>query len=541
MKTARTTGRPGSRLVRYLALMLVLALGLTACSSDSDSAGDGSATDGASDSEAPTDDDTDEPDTSTAEGGVLNIGVRDDIQRWDSSRVQTVFFPFTRALYDSLITYDETLSPVPALATAWEIADDSTAVTITLRDDVVFHSGRAMTAADVAANLEVFADSELGNQLFGPMAVVDSWEVSDDTTLVVTFTKPLAELQITDLMQSWAIGDPEAFDAYDQRGEGTGPFTFVEWVPGERIVLAANEDYWGDGPFVDELNFRIFGDDDSMVSAFESGVVDVAWGIAPLDANRLGGENTVVEGFPGALIDGWRINPTVPPFDNENIRLAVNYATDRAAIMEALYFGFGSPQALPFSSASPAFDEQLNEALSFDVEEARRLIEESGLSGDELTGTMLVNAPDGASQRASQILQAQLAELGLNLELELRDSAEYTEKLLAGDFGILYSAIGNAQKYPTRITTNSIYRTADNPVGALEVFPEYEPAVEAAIAAVTPEEQAAAFAELNRVLAEAMWVVSVGTRPTLVLTSPAVTGVDRNVDNMTLWNEARIG
>lgn len=530
--------RSGTRLWRLIGMMLVLALGLAACGPD-----DAEPELGGTDTEAPDGDDgtadgeTDEP---TAAGGTLNIGVRDDVQRWDSSRVQTILFPFTRALYDPLIEYDENLEPVPALATDWQIADDNSSVTITLRDDVVFHSGRAMTAEDVAANLEVFADSELGNQLFGPMAVVESWEATDDVTLEVVFTQPLAELQITDLMQSWLIGDPEAFDQYDSRGEGTGPFKFVEWVPGESVVFEANTDYWGEGPLVDELNYRIFGDDDSMISAFESGVVDVVWGPQAIDAERLAGDNNVVEGYPGALIDGWRINPTVPPFDNPNIRQAINYANDRETITESLYRGFAQPLTQPFAPASPAFDEELEQELAFDPERARQLIEESGLSGDELSMTMLVNAPAADSQMASQILQAQLQELGMTVELELRDSGEYTEKLLAGDFGILFSAIGNAQKYPTRITTNSIYRTEDNPVNALEACPAYEPAVEAAQSAVSEQEQEEAFAELNRVLADCMWVVTVGTRPTLVVTASAVSGVERNVDNMTLWHRASI-
>lgn len=514
---------------RLLTVTFALVLGIAACGGGGDNdAGDN----GTSGEETPSE--------SEATGGTLNVGVNVDVQRWDSSRVQSILFPYTRQLYDSLITYDDDLNPVPALATEWAISDDFTAVTITLREDVVFHSGRELTAEDVAANLEAFADPELGNQQFGPMSVVDTWEVVDDLTLEVAFTQPLAELQINDLLQAWTIGDPEIFDQYDSRGEGTGPFKFVEWVPGERVTLEANPDYWGDGPYLDGIEYRIFGDSDAMIAGLESGVVDAAISVPTADAQRLQGDYTVLEGYSGALVDHWEINPTSPPFDNVDVRQAIGYATDREAIMEALYFGFGTPSALPFGLASPAYDAGLNDSLGYDLDRARQLLESSGLSEDELQAQVLVNSSNPAAEGASQILQAALGEIGFTLELEVRDSTESTERQLAGDFQIVFTAIGNAQKYPTRITTNSTYRIADHKFDVPALFPDYPPAVEAANAAVTPEDQEATFAELNRVIIESGWTQTIGIRPYLLLVDPDISGVNRNVDNMALFHEARI-
>lgn len=464
---------------------------------------------------------------------TLNIGVHVEPTDWSPSRIQTILFPFTRQVYESLITYDDELNPSPQLATEWEINEDQTAVMITLREDVSFHSGAPLDAEAVAANLEFFADPETGQQMFGPMSAVADWEVVDELTLQVNFTDPVAELQITDLLQSWTIGDPDSLDD-SSKGVGTGPFTFSEWVSGERIVLERNEDYWGESPAYQTLHYRVFGDMDSLISGFESGVIDVAVDVPPLDAQRLEEQATVLTGNAGTLIDQWRINPSVAPFDNENVRLAINYATDRQSIVDALYHGFAEPATLPYGPHSPAYDPDLAAELDFDLERARDLLAESGLSADELSASIMVTSANARTEQAAQILQSSLDEIGFTLEIEVRDNAEYTEKMLAGDFQIVFSAIGNGQKYPTRITTNSIYRIEDNPVGATDLFPEYAPAVAAANAAVTEEEQAQAFANLNEVLAEAMWVPTVGYLPTLWLINSDVTGVERDVDNMLL-------
>lgn len=521
--------RKKNRFLPTLAMFIAVPLALTAC--------------GGGGSETPSEpaDGTTEPagEEQVVDGGTLNIGVHVEPTDWSPSRVQSILFPFTDQIYDALIDYDDELNPSPSLATEWQIADDNSGVTITLRDDVKFHGGDPLTADAVAANLEFFANPETGQQLASPMTVVDSWNVVDDTTIEVTFTQPLPQLQITDLLQSWRIGDPATLE--DQTsGEGTGAYVFKEWVQGDHITLVRNDEYWGGTPAYEELYYRVFSDKDSMIAGLESGVIDVAVDVPPLDAQRLQGTFEVLTGHPGALIDVWRINPTIPPWDNKDVRMALNYATDRQAIMDATTYGFGSPLALPYPAESPAYDEELAATLEYDLDKARQHIEASGLSESELKGTVLTSSTSPRAEQAGQILQASLAEIGFNLEIEIRDSAEYQEKLLGGDFELVFSGIGNAQKYPTRITTNSIYRIEDNPVNATEVFPDYKPAVEAANAAVTEADQAAAFQRLNEVLVDAMWVVAVGSNVTTTLVNQdAVTGVDRTIDNFLVLKNAK--
>jgi peptide/nickel transport system substrate-binding protein len=533
-------------LVRMLALFTVLAMVLAACGGDD--ASEETTTTAAAAETTTTTAAAGETTTTTApegdaEGGILQVGIRDDIQRWDSSRLQGIFFPIHRNIYDSLADYKDGLNPEPMLATGWEISDAQDSVTITLREGVLFHSGREMTAEDVAANLELFVDPERGNQAFGPSSgAVEDWEVTGDYEIVVNFKQPIAELQITDLLTSWAIGDPEFFDNYETEGQGTGPFSLVEWVPGESITLEAHTEYWGEGPYIDGIEYRIFGDSDAMVSALEAGDIDVLYSPDAAVASRLEGAGfTTVAAPPGAIIDEFRINPTRAPFDNLNVRLALNYAADLESINEAINAGLGTVVKLPYAPTSPAYDQALAAEMAYDLDRARELLETSGLPESEWVGTMMVSSASNAAQLVAQIIQQSMAEIGFTVEIDLVDSATSTENLLAGNFQFLWGGIGNAQKYPTRITTNSIYRATDNPVfDTNTVVPDYAPAVAAANAAVTPEEQAEAFAELNRVLTENMWVVTGIARPMLTSTAGYVTGAYKDIDAQDRFHLVRI-
>ena len=295
-----------TKLGRVLSLLAVLALILSACSSTSEDTTTTVA--GAEDTTtttAATPGDTTTTTAGEAVGGILKVGVQNDVQAWDSSRLQGVLFPFHRNLYDTLADYEDGLNAMPRLATGWTISDAQDSITITLRDDVVFHSGRGFTAEDVAANLAYFIDPETGNQVYGPTSgVVADWEVTGPYEIVVNFQRPTAELQITDLLTSWAMGDPEFFADYATTANGTGPFKMVEWVPGESVTLEANTDYWGEGPFIDGIEYRIFGDADAMAAAMEAGDIDVMYSPSSSVATRLEAAGfTNVVAPAGAIID----------------------------------------------------------------------------------------------------------------------------------------------------------------------------------------------------------------------------------------------
>lgn len=199
--------RQGQGFLRLTALLAVIAMVLAACSGGetSETTATTAAPDAPATTAAPDDDGGDEPTPTTeasgdAMGGTLEVALLDDISNFDPMAFSSVNFTLIKNLYDSLIEYTPEGEPIPNVATAWEIADDNTSVTLTLRDDIVFHSGNPLTSESVAGTLEKAADPELGRNLYSTMSIVEGWETPDDTTVVINFNRPVAEKQITDLL-----------------------------------------------------------------------------------------------------------------------------------------------------------------------------------------------------------------------------------------------------------------------------------------------------------------------------------------------------
>lgn len=154
---------------------------------------------------------------------------------------------------------------------------------------------------------------------------------------------------------------------------------------------------------------------------------------------------------------------------------------------------------------------------------------------------MLVNSGSTQTVDISQLFQADLASVGINIELELLEGAEYTDRLLQGEFDVLFGGIGNVQKFPTRVATNSIYRTADNPVIGDPMFPEYVEAIERINTTLGPEEEIqAAYDNLNQVLMDLAFALPTNSYQFgLIVASPDLEGVELDIDNILIGRTIR--
>jgi peptide/nickel transport system substrate-binding protein len=448
-----------------------------------------------------------------------------------------VNFPLIKNLYDSLLEYTPEGKAVPSLATAWEIAPDNRSVTVKLRNDVKFHSGAPFNAEAVAATLKKSADPQKGKNVYATMSFVKDWTVVDPSTIRLNFNGPAPERQVTDLLQFLSIMDPAAIDTIEQKPAGTGPYTLGERVVGQRIVLKANPNYWREKqPVSEEVVLTIFSDDGAASAALESGAVDLIYGGTSRSAVRLKNAGYQLIQGPGPLVQVFRINSTRGPFKNAKFRQAFNHLMDRQGILRVGYAGLGEVVALPWAPASPAFDKSYNEKYAFNIDKAKALLAESGLPAAEMNNwKLLVNGSDQPSVAISQIVQSSLQRAGINIELDMKQGAEFTDALLAGRFDAVFGAIGNIQKFPTRVATNSIYRTANNPIlGTPHPHPEYVAAIERVNNTFgSGEDVKAAYNHLNKVLVETAFAIPTNTYDTgLIVAAKNVDGFTLDIDNM---------
>lgn len=468
-------------------------------------------------------------------GGTLRVGVLNDMSNYDPQQFSTINFPIIKNLYDSLIEYTEDGEAIPHLATGWQIADDNRSVTVALRTDVTFHSGAPFTSADVAATLEKASDPERGKNVYATTAIIEGWTEDDDHAITITFNAPVPDRQILDLLQFTVPIEAAGIDTVETVPAGTGPFKLGNRVVGQSITLVANEDYWLEGqPILDAVEITVFSEDASLSAALESDAIDLTYNGQSRSAVRLRDAGYTVVAGPGKLVQVFRINTTRGPFQDEQFRQAFNYLIDRESVLRVGYAGLGEVTALPWAPASPASDASYNTEFAYDLDKAKELLDASGLSDQERSDwTILTNGSDEASMAISQIVQGSLADVGINVDLDVRQSAEYTAALLAGEFYATFGGVGNVQKFPSRVATNSIYRTSGNPVlKDPHPHPAYVEAIERVDTAFGEDVQSS-YDNLNRVLVESAFGIATNSYETgLIVAAPKVGGFSPEIDNL---------
>jgi peptide/nickel transport system substrate-binding protein len=462
-------------------------------------------------------------------GGTLTVGMPNDFNTFDPHNLSFANFTLQQNLYDTLIRYDQNLRPQPGLAERWTVAPDGQSVTLALRKGVKFHSGKELAAADVVKNFEKAADKDRGANMLPAVANVAEVTAPDAQTVVIKFKKVSPE--ITDILQAMAIIEPAAMDSLKNRGVGTGPFKFVEWVPGDHTTLERNPAYWNaPAPWVDRVIFKVFTDSDAMVAALQSGICDLVVSMPPKDVARLSREFNLVRGHPGALTYEIRVNGTKPPFDKKEARQALLYAVDRKGVVDNVLFGVSEPTVLPFSTRSAAYDASTLQRYAFNLNRAKELFAKAGITGGKAECLALPQFPELPA--IGQVLKADLAKIGFTVDLVVLDSTQYYKRVLGGDFQLATSFSGNTQKYPTRVSLNSIYRAANNPVWGNNVPKAYVDALNEANGTIDPAKQKAAFAKLGAAILDEAWVISIAYRQSVFGLAKHVDGFAFTVDDM---------
>src|SRR5581483_6335937 len=227
-------------------------------------------------------------------GGTLNVGQVGDIVNIDGHQstgalnVDTIF-----QAYDPLWGFENgTVDPKPMLAESWDVSSDYKQIKINLRKGVQFHTGREFTSDDVKYNLLRVRDSKVA-AIAAQLGQSSAWWTRIDTpdkyTVVLGSDQPRPG--VFDAFQKYNMVDRETMEGPDAKNKsvGTGPYTFVEWVPGDRIVFAKNKNYWQSGrPYIDQIVVHIGHDPQAMISQLAAGAIDLADAPPVVDGVRLG-------------------------------------------------------------------------------------------------------------------------------------------------------------------------------------------------------------------------------------------------------------
>lgn len=350
--------------------------------------------------------------------------------------------PINENLYEGLTRYQVgTAELEPALAESWTPSEDGLTYVFAIRPGVTFHDGTPLDAAAVAANFLRQIDETHPLHTEGMTYVeilfsdVESIEATGDLELTIVLTRPTILLPAKLSLFAAGIASPTALEElgpdYSTAPYGTGPFQFESWTTDVELVFVANEDYWGGRPAIDRVVWRTISEDTVRLAELTTGGIDIANQIDFKDVETVEADENL------AIVTGdfWNVqflgmNGLIAPFDNLQVRQAIQHAINKQNIADAVFYGNYTLGAGPIAPGVPGYDETLADAYPYDPERAAALLEESGVG--EITFD-LYNRGNGVWPLIGQLIQADLQAVGVNANLLSLPDAEFFGQLNAGE------------------------------------------------------------------------------------------------------------
>ncbi len=378
---------------------------------------------------------------------------------------------FDPALYTSGTTFDASSHPVynrlsefkvgttetvPGLAESWEVSEDGLSVTFNLRQGVSFHSNANFTPTrDFNADDVIFTFDRQGNsenpynqvsggswEYYSSMSMpelVSSIEKVDDYTVKFNLTRTEAPFIANMAMDFASIVSKEYADAMMEAGTpemvnqapiGTGPFTFQAYQKDAVIRYLRNDNYWGDPAKVESLIFAITPDASVRYQKVQAGECHVMAYPNPADvADMQSAEDIVVMEQEGLNVGYLAYNTQMPPFDNANVRKALNMSIDKQAIIDVVFQGSGEIAKNPIPPTMWSYDENTVDD-EYNPEAAMEMLAAEGVEDLELKiWAMPVQRPyNPNARRMAELMQEDFSKVGVDVEIVSYEWGEYLER-----------------------------------------------------------------------------------------------------------------
>ena len=374
-------------------------------------------------------------------------------------------------MFDSLLELDQNLNVRPLLAESWEVSRDGLTYTFKLKKGVRWHDGKPFTARDVAFTFYAVLDPKVTtphrayfDALVGfpeltnkdnpkrpedlaqkPIDVLDDYTVRFRLrypygAFLAVLVNPRAGIIPEHLLKGVDLNTAE----FNRKPVGTGPFRFVEWRRGERLVMEANAQYHGGRPALDRLIYRVIPDAVVLLQELRAGGVDFIESPPLTEVARL----KQTQGLRVLVADNTSYNylgyrQDLPPFDDMRVRRAFYHAVDAGTLVRQVLQGYAAPATGQFPPSSWAFDPSVK-GYPFDPARAKALLAEAGWKpgpdgvlvkdGKRLSFSLRHDQANQAVKDTAVVLQEYLKNVGAEARLEPLDWPTFVKKLFASDF-----------------------------------------------------------------------------------------------------------
>ncbi len=380
-------------------------------------------------------------------GGILRYGLSTDPPHLDphvdsggaSSLVKGT-------IYSLLVRLSPRMEILPDLAESWDRPDDTTFV-FHLRKNVKWHDGTDLTSADVKASMDRILDPKTGAWARGDLRNVQKIETPDSYTVKFLLSRPDAALLPTLAFCNSLIAQKKLIEkGADLKNQivGSGPFKVIERQPGVKTVLGRHENYYlPERIHLDGITFLPHPDDTTRTWALRTGSVDiidyVPWkDMSAIEADKKLALYSDKEGAHMYLLMG----VDKPPLSHPKVRQAINYAIDRQAVLDAVFFGRGKLLGgLPVPQWMFIYSSDRQNFYNLDVAKAKRLLAEAGYpNGFKIT--LLSTTTYAMHKSTAEIVQANLRQIGIDVQLDMPEWATTIARRNKGDFEMCVNGTG---------------------------------------------------------------------------------------------------
>jgi peptide/nickel transport system substrate-binding protein len=374
--------------------------------------------------------------TASKDGGTLVIARLSDAENLDHHFMSTINAASVThsKIYEGLVGRDKNAEIKPLLAKEWKQLDDVT-WEFKLRNDVKFHDGTAFNAEAVKTNFNRLLDPNVASPRAVVFKMVKEVKVVDEFTVQFILSEPFSPLLSILASHEGGIISPKTVEKFGKNiinePNGTGPFVFESWTPGQEIVFNKNNDYWGTKVKVDKVVYKVVPEETTRISMLETGEAHIA---EPLSVPMM----TTVEASSAAEIyrsEGFGteyigFNFQQEPFNDIRVRKAISHAVEMDSIIKGVYNNVGKKANSLLGSKVFGYHPDMS-AYEYNLNEAKKLLAEAGYPDGFETTLKTMDSKERINM--AEVLQSQLKGIGIKVNIEVLEYGTFIEAVNSGN------------------------------------------------------------------------------------------------------------
>lgn len=344
-------------------------------------------------------------------------------------------------IFDTLITIDKEGNIAPGIAESWELLSD-TEIKFTIKQGIKFHNGESLTNEDVAFTINRAVESPY---LAGALPFLEGAEVIDDTNVLIKFKSPtyyglkiIAQSYLGIVSKKAA---EETGDSFKLNPIGSGPYKFVEWISGDKIVLERYEDYYDGAPPIKNLVFRVIIDNQQRVISLETGELDMVSGIPKLDYDNYQNNDKITTQITDTYSKTYiGFNMQKEHLNNKLVRQAINYAINKDEVLLAVMDGVGKISNYVTCEGLEDFPDV--NYYEYNIDKAKESLEQAGYADGLQLKLQTFENP--IFKKIAQTIQGQLAKVGIEVEIEVMEMNAYLQACMTKNVDIFIMNVNDS-------------------------------------------------------------------------------------------------